>query len=70
MLSTTYQVTYTLTSTKTRPTRVQVREQVYGRALAVDGQAVQGTQVNVERRVDVPAGGQAKITFKLKVGVG
>lgn len=68
--STTYQVTYTLTSMKTRPVRVQVRKQVYGRPLAVDGQAVQGQQVTVERRVDVPAGGQATLTFRLKLGAG
>lgn len=70
VLSTTFRVTYTLTSTKSTAVRVQVREQVYGRPLAVDGQAVQGQQVTVERGVGVPAGAKASLTFTLKLGAG
>lgn len=70
VLSTTFRVTYALTSTKSTAVRVQVREQVYGRPLAVDGKAVQGQQVTVERGGEVPAGGQASLTFTLKLGVG
>lgn len=68
ILSTTYQVTFALTSTKALPVRVQVREQAYGRFVAVDGQTQTGQQINVERGVDVPAGGKASISFKLKIG--
>lgn len=52
------------------PPREWPQGEVYGRVLAVDGKAVQGQQINVERRVDVPAGGRADITFKLKLGAG
>lgn len=68
VVATTYEVTYTLISTKARSTRVQLREQVYGRGLAVDGKAVTGQQANIARRVEVPAGGQATIRFRLKLG--
>lgn len=67
ILNTTYQVTYTLTSSKALPVRVQVREQVYARAVVVDAGTPQAGQVNVTRAVDVPAGGKASITFKLKL---
>lgn len=66
-LSTTYQVTYTFTSTKTAATRVRLREQMYARNVVVDDQPAGQQQVTVERRVDVPAGGSASITFKLKL---
>lgn len=67
VLSTTSQVTYRFVSTKTTATRVNVREQVYGRSVSVDGQAVQNGQVVVYRQMNVPAGGKASLTFKLKL---
>jgi len=70
IVSVTYQVTYALVSTKTRPVRVQLREQTYARFAVVDGKPVPGQQVVIDRRVDVPAGGQASLTFKLKLGMG
>ena len=70
VLSTTFRVTYALTSTKSTSVRAQVREQVYGRPLAVDGKAVQGQQITVERGVEVPAGGKASLTFTLKLRAG
>ncbi|THF67795.1 hypothetical protein E7T06_19260 [Deinococcus sp. Arct2-2] len=69
ILSTTSQITYTLTSTKTLATRVQLRETLYGRLVVVDGQVLPANrQNNVERRVDVKAGGTATISFKVKIG--
>ncbi|PTA66642.1 hypothetical protein [Deinococcus arcticus] len=68
VLSTTFQVTFTLTSTKSRSVRVQVREQLYGRFVVVDGQAAPSQQVTVERRVEVPAGQQARVSFRVKLG--
>ncbi len=67
VLSTTSQVTYLFVSTKTAATQVNVREQVYGRSVSVNGQAVQNGQVIVYRQVNVPAGGKASLTFKLKL---
>jgi len=69
ILSTTSQVTYTLTSTKALATRVQLREALYGRFMVVDGQVLPANrQNNIERRVDVKAGGTATISFKVKIG--
>jgi hypothetical protein len=69
ILSTTSQVTYTLTSTKALVTRVQLREALYGRLVVVDGEVLPANrQNNVERRVDVKAGGTATISFKVKIG--
>ncbi|PNY81688.1 DUF4139 domain-containing protein [Deinococcus koreensis] len=67
VLSTTLQVTYALTSTKALPIRVQLREQVYARTVVVDGQPQTSQQVNVERGVDVPAGGKASVSFRVKI---
>lgn len=68
VLSTTYEVTYTLRSTKSSAARVQLRERVYGRSVVVDGQAQASEQVNIERGVQVPAGGEAKIVYRVKIG--
>lgn len=67
VLSSTYQVTYTLVSTKRTAARVNVREQLYGRSVSVDGQAAQNGQITLTRQVDVPAGGKASLSFKLKI---
>lgn len=67
VLSTSYQVTYSFTSTKGAATKVSVREQLYARSVSVDGQAAQNGQVAITRQVDVPAGGKASLTFKLKI---
>ncbi|MBZ9716057.1 hypothetical protein [Deinococcus multiflagellatus] len=68
VLSTTFQVTYTLISTKARSVQAQVREQLYGRFVVVDGQPAPSQQVTVARRVDVPAGQQATVSFRVKLG--
>ncbi|WP_339097770.1 hypothetical protein ACINK0_15005 [Deinococcus sp. VB343] len=67
VLSTSYQVTYSFTSTKQTATKVSVREQLYARSVSVDGQAAQNGQITITRQVDVPAGGKASLSFKLKV---
>lgn len=67
VLSTTSQVTYTFTSTKSTAIRTNVREQWYARSSSVDGQSPQPGQVTLTRQVDVPAGGKASLTFKLKI---
>ncbi|MBB6017111.1 hypothetical protein [Deinococcus radiopugnans] len=67
VLNSTYQVTYTLVSTKRTATRVNVREQLYGRSVSVNGQAAQNGQITLTRQVDVPAGGKASLGFKLKI---
>ena len=67
VLSTSYQVTYTFTSTKSAATKVSVREQFYARSVSVDGGTMQSGQVNITRHVHLPAGGKASLTFKLKV---
>lgn len=67
VLSTTYQVTYGFVSTKTAATRVNVREQLYGRSVSVDGQTAQNGQIVVTRQVNIPAGGKSSLTFKLKI---
>lgn len=67
ILSTTSQVTYTFTSTKSTATRVSVREQWYAKSSSVDGQPPQPGQVTLTRQVEVPAGGKASLTFKLKL---
>jgi len=67
VVSSSYQVTYTLVSTKATATRVNVREQLYARSASVDGQTAQNGQITLTRQVDVPAGGKASLTFKLKI---
>lgn len=67
VLSTSYQVTYSFTSTKQSSTKVTVREQLYARSVLVDGQAAQNGQITITRQVDVPASGKASLSFKLKV---
>ena len=66
VLSRTYRVTFTLTSTKSAATSVQIREQIYGQNVVVDGKA-QGNQTTVTRYAQVPAGGKASVTFTVKV---
>jgi hypothetical protein len=66
LLSATWQVTYTFTSRKSAELRVTVREQVYGRSVVVDGGSVQAGQVTVTRTAQVPAQGQATLTFRVK----
>lgn len=66
VLSVTWQVTYTFTSRKSAGLRVTVREQVYGRSVVVDGGAAQAGQVTVTRTAQVPAQGQATLTFRVK----
>ena len=46
---------------------MNVREQWYARSSSVDGQSPQPGQVTLTRQVDVPAGGKASLTFKLKI---
>ena len=67
ILSRSYRVSYALTSTKSAVTTAQVREQVYGQSVVVDGKVQTGNQVMVTRYVTVPAGGKANVTFTLKV---
>ncbi len=67
VLSTTYQVTYRFVSTKTTPTRVSVRELLYGRSVWVDGQLAQTGQVVLNRQVDVLANSPASLSFRLKL---
>ncbi|GGR73940.1 hypothetical protein GCM10008959_39020 [Deinococcus seoulensis] len=67
VVSTTWQVTYSFTSRKSAGLRVNVREQVYGRSVSVDGGAPQPGQVTVTRQVQVPAQGQASLTVRIKV---
>jgi hypothetical protein len=67
LLSSTYQVTYSFVSTKAAATRINVREQLSGRGVSVDGQPVQNGQVVLNRGVNVPAGGKASLSFKLKL---
>ncbi|PTA66782.1 hypothetical protein [Deinococcus arcticus] len=67
IVSTTSQVTYTFVSGKATAMRVTVREQLYGRTVAVDGNTAQNGQVSLTRQVEVPARGKATLTFKLKI---
>ncbi|UQN10554.1 hypothetical protein [Deinococcus sp. QL22] len=67
VLSSTYQVLYSFVSTKTTAIQVNVREQLDGRNVSVDGQAIQTGQIVLNRGVNVPAGGKARLTFKLKL---
>ena len=66
-LSRSYRVTYTLTSTKSAAITTEVREQVYGQGVVVDGKAQNGNPATVVRYAAVPAGGQANVTFTVKV---
>ncbi|MHA0033726.1 hypothetical protein [Deinococcus sp. PESE-13] len=66
VLSRSYRVSFSLASTKSAATKVQVREQIYGQNVVVDGQS-QGNQSTVTRSVQVPAGGKASVTFTVKV---
>jgi hypothetical protein len=68
IVSTTYRVSFAFTSTRSTAVSVQLREQVYGRALVVDGQVQTGQQISVSRQVDVPANSTASLTFTLKIG--
>ena len=44
-----------------------MREQVYGQGVVVDGKAQNGNPATVVRYAAVPAGGQANVTFTVKV---
>ncbi|GGR01135.1 hypothetical protein [Deinococcus ruber] len=58
----TYRVTYVFTSNKDRAFPVEVREQIDGRKVLLDGLKAQN-QVIVKRRIEVAAHGTARVSF-------
>lgn len=67
---TTYKVTYTFESSKSRAVRAEVTERVGGRRVTIDSAAPVQNQGTAELRVDVPANGKASKTFTVVVDNG
>ncbi|MFB9083538.1 DUF4139 domain-containing protein [Deinococcus wulumuqiensis] len=67
---TTYKVTYTFESSKSRAVRAEVTERVGGRRVTIDSAAPVQNQGTAELRVDVPANGKVSKTFTVVVDNG
>ena len=67
---TTYKVTYTFESSKSRTVRAEVTERVGGRRVTIDSAAPVQNQGTAELRVDVPANGKVSKTFTVVVDNG
>lgn len=67
---TTYKVTYTFESSKSRAVRAEVTERVGGRRVTIDSAAPVQNQGTAELRVDVPAKGKVSKTFTVVVDNG
>ena len=67
---TTYKVTYTFESSKSRSVRAEVTERVGGRRVTIDSAAPVQNQGTAELRVDVPANGKVSKTFTVVVDNG
>ena len=67
---TTYKVTYTFESSKSRSVRAEVTERVGGRRVTIDSAAPVQNQGTAELRVDVPANGKASKSFTVVVDNG
>ncbi|MDO4246199.1 MAG: DUF4139 domain-containing protein [Deinococcus sp.] len=67
---TTYKVTYTFESSKSRTVRAEVTERVGGRRVTIDSAAPVQNQGTATLKVDVPANGKASKTFTVVVDNG